>query len=243
MIELTGVSCSYAEGEVEVLRDLDLRVGRGDSVALIGPNGCGKSTLLKLLNGLTPARTGRYVFDGEAITPERLRQAPFAKRFHQRIGFLFQNSDAQLFCPLVHEEIAFGPRQMGLAEPEVARRVADCLDLLGIAALRDRVPYHLSGGEKRKVALASVLALDPEVLVLDEPMTGLDPRTKQSLRELLVALNAAGKTVLGSTHDFKYVEGLFRTAVVLGADHRVARVGPYQEIIEDERFLRAQNIL
>jgi cobalt/nickel transport system ATP-binding protein len=241
MIQLSGVSCSYGEGDV--LAGIDLRIGRGDSVALIGPNGCGKSTLLKLLNGLVPARAGRYAFDGEAITLERLRQAPFAKRFHQRIGFLFQNSDAQLFCPVVYEEIAFGPRQMGLPEAEVARRVEGCLELLGIGGLRGRVPYHLSGGEKRKVALASVLALNPEVLVLDEPMNGLDPRMKQSLREIMVALNAAGKTVLCSTHDFKYVEGVFRTAVVLGDDHRVARVGAYPQIVNDEAFLRARNII
>jgi cobalt/nickel transport system ATP-binding protein len=241
MIELTGISCTY--GEEDVLSDVDLCIGRGEAVAVIGPNGCGKSTLLKLLNGLVPARAGRYLFDGEAVTRESLRQPRFAKRFHQRIGFLFQNPDAQLFCPVVHEEIAFGPRQMGLDEAEVARRVEDCLGLLGIEKLRSRVPYHLSGGEKRKVALASVLSLNPEVLVLDEPMNGLDPRMKHFLREVLGALNAAGKTVLGSTHDFEYVEGVFRRAVVLGEDHRVVRTGPYQEIIEDKAFLLAQNII
>jgi cobalt/nickel transport system ATP-binding protein len=241
MIELTGVSCTYGEGDV--LAGIDVHIARGEAVAIIGPNGCGKSTLLKLLNGLVPLREGRYLFDGEAITPERLKESLFAKRFHQRIGFLFQNSDAQLFCPVVHDEIAFGPRQMGFDEPEVAQRVDDCLRLLGIEKLRSRVPYHLSEGEKRKVALASVLALNPEVLVLDEPMNGLDPRMKRFLREIILSLNESGKTVLCSTHDFKYIDGVFRTAVVLGEDHRVARTGSYHEIVNDKAFLRAQNIL
>ena len=129
---------------------------------------------------------------------------------------------------------------MGLDEGEVERRVEDCLDLLGIRKLRARVPYHLSEGEKRKVALAAVLALDPEVLVLDEPMNGLDPRMKHFLKDLLVALNEAGKTLLCSTHDFEYVEGAFRTAVVLDEDHRLARTGPYGDIIRDKAFLKAQ---
>ena len=241
MIQLTGVSCSYGEGDV--LADLDLRIGRGDSVALIGPNGCGKSTLLKLLNGLVAARKGQYTFDGEAITLERLKQGPFAKRFHQRIGFLFQNSDAQLFCPVVEDEVAFGPRQLGLAPAEVARRVEDCLGLLSIGHLRQRAPYHLSEGEKRKVALASVLAMNPDVLVLDEPLNGLDPRTKRFLRGLLADLNGAGKTLVCSTHDFQYLDGVFQTAVVLDEEHRVARTGPFRQVIGDRAFLEARNIL
>jgi cobalt/nickel transport system ATP-binding protein len=241
MIELSGVSCSYGEGDV--LSQVDVAIPRGEAVAIIGPNGCGKSTLLKLLNGIVLPREGRYFFDREEISARSLKDATFAKRFHQRIGFLFQNSDAQLFCPVVHDEIAFGPRQMGFSEEEVTRRVEDCLQLLGIGKLRSRVPYHLSEGEKRKVALASVLALNPEVLVLDEPMNGLDPRMKHFLREIILSLNESGKTILCSTHDFKYIDGVFRTALVLGEDHRIARTGPYHEIIHDKAFLRAQNIL
>ena len=241
MITLDGVSCSYGEGDV--LAQVDLAIARGEAVAIIGPNGCGKSTLLKLLNGIVLPREGRYRFDGEEISARSLKDPRFAKRFHQRIGFLFQNSDAQLFCPAVQDEVAFGPRQMGLGEEEVSRRVEDCLQLLGIGKLRSRVPYHLSEGEKRKVALAAVLALNPEVLVLDEPMNGLDPRMKHFLREIIQSLNQSAKTILCSTHDFKYIDGLFRTALVLGEDHRVARIGPYHDIINDKAFLRAQNIL
>ncbi|MDR3672459.1 MAG: ABC transporter ATP-binding protein [Holophaga sp.] len=241
MIELIGASCSYGEGDV--LSQIDITISRGDAVAVIGPNGCGKSTLLKLLNGIIPLSAGNYRLDGEDISAASLKDAAFAKRFHQRIGFLFQNSNAQLFCPVVSDEIAFGPRQMGLEEPEVLKRVEDCLQFLGIGKLRARVPYHLSEGEKRKVALASVLALNPEVLVLDEPMNGLDPRMKRFLGEIIISLNESGKTIICSTHDFKYVDSVFRTAVVIGADHRIARIGPYREIIQDKDFLRSQNIL
>jgi cobalt/nickel transport system ATP-binding protein len=241
MVQLSDIVYDYGEGEV--LSGISLSISRGSSVAFVGPNGCGKSTLMKLLNGIVLPRRGSYRFDGAEVSAASLKDPTFAKRFHQRVGFLFQNSDSQLFCPAVHDEVAFGPRQMGLPESEVEKRVEDCLELLGIRELRSRVPYHLSGGEKRRVALAAVLALNPEVLVLDEPMSGLDPRMKNFLRDIVASLNRAGKTVLCSTHDFAYVDGLFETAVVIGADHRVARIGPWAEIMADENFLREQNII
>lgn len=241
MIELGDIVYDYGEGEV--LSGISLSIARGASVAFIGPNGCGKSTLMKLLCGIVLPRSGSYRFDGAEVCESSLRETAFAKRFHQRVGFLFQNSDAQLFCTSVHDEVAFGPRQMGFPDDEVERRTEDCLSLLDIRELRSRVPYHLSGGEKRRVALAAVLALNPEVLVLDEPMSGLDPRMKAFLRDIVSSLNRAGKTIVCSTHDFAYVEGLFETAVVMGADHRVARIGGWDEIMADEAFLREMNIV
>jgi cobalt/nickel transport system ATP-binding protein len=241
VIRLQDVSCTYGDGDV--LSHLDLELPAGAAVAFLGPNGCGKSTLLKLLAGVLFARAGRYSFDGEEITARRLEDQAFAKRFHQRVGLLFQAPEAQLFCPSVEEEVAFGPRQMALPEEEVRRRTGDSLRLLGVGTLGDRVPYHLSGGEKRRVALASVLALNPDLLLLDEPMNGLDPRMKEFLRGLLVDLRRAGKTIACSTHDFRYVEGVFDTAVVLSADHRIARIGPYREVVADEAFLREVDVL
>jgi cobalt/nickel transport system ATP-binding protein len=241
MIELRDVSFSYADAPA--LSHLDLDLERGEALALIGPNGSGKSTLLKLLNGIVFPDGGSYRFDGEEITRARLKDQATGKLFHQRVGFLFQNSDAQLFCATVGDEVAFGPRQMGLDEAEIARRVGDCLGLLDIEALAPRVPYHLSGGEKRKVALASVLALNPDVLCLDEPMNGLDPKTKRFLRDFLVSLNAAGKTIVCATHDFEYVKGLFTRAVVLSGSGALARSAPYAEVLEDRAFLEAMNIV
>ncbi len=241
MIELRDVSYSYADAPA--LEHVDLRVGRGEALAVIGPNGSGKSTLLKLLNALVFPDGGSYRFDGEEVTRELLKDRLRAKLFHQRIGFLFQNSEAQLFCATVREEVAFGPRQMGLSEGEIEGRVSDVLGLLGLSAAANRVPYHLSGGEKRKVALASVLALNPDILVLDEPMNGLDPRTKHFLRDFLISLREAGKTIVCATHDFEYVEGVFGRAAVFSIGHGISRTGDYLEIIGDRAFLEASNIV
>jgi cobalt/nickel transport system ATP-binding protein len=241
LIELRGISFAYPEAPA--LRGVDLSVEEGDSVAIIGPNGSGKSTLLRTLAGLAPSFSGTYRFDGEAMTAARLSDERAAKAFHRRVGLLFQDSDAQLFCASVFEEIAFGPRQMGLCEAEIGTRVSGLIRLFDLDGLESRVPYHLSGGEKRKVALASVLALNPDLLCLDEPMGGLDPRTKRGLSSLLRSLNAAGKTIVCATHDFEYVGGIFRRAVALSRDGRVARDGPYDEIIGDRAFLEAMNIV
>jgi cobalt/nickel transport system ATP-binding protein len=241
VIELQDVSFSY-DG-VPALSHVDLRIQPGESVAFIGPIGSGKSTLLKLLNGIVLADHGRYLLAGEEVTRGRLREESFSRRLHQRIGFLFQNADAQLFCPEVRDEVAFGPRQLGLEESEVAVRVEDCLRLLSVAHLARRAPHHLSEGEKRCVALASVLALNPQVIALDEPMNGLDPRTKRLIREVIASLAAAGKTILCSTHDFAYVDGLFSRAVVIARDHSVVRDDGYGAVLTDRAFLEELNIV
>lgn len=241
MIELSGLGFSYPGSKV--LDGIDLRIEPGESVAVIGPNGSGKSTLLKMICGLLPPSEGSYAFDGAAINAARLADSPFAKDFHRRVGLLFQDSGVQLFCASVYDEIAFGPRQLGLSEAELSSRVEDLLGLFGIGGLRERVPYQLSGGEKRKVALASVLALNPDVLCLDEPMGGLDPKTKRSLKSLIASLWGAGKTVICATHDFEYVEGMFDRAVVLSQEGRVARDGKYEEVIADRDFLESMNII
>jgi cobalt/nickel transport system ATP-binding protein len=241
VIELRGAAFAYPE--TSVLSGLDLAVGDGEAVALIGPNGSGKSTLLKLLCGLLSPSAGSYAFDGQAISKASLADAAFAKSFHRRVGMLFQDSSAQLFCGSVYDEIAFGPRQMGLAEDEVAKRVEDLERFFGLEHLSSRVPYHLSGGEKKKVAFASVLALNPDAVCLDEPMGGLDPKTKHALRDLIVSLNASGKAFVCATHDFEYVDGVFRRAIVLSGEGRIVRDGPYGEVIGDREFLASMNII
>jgi cobalt/nickel transport system ATP-binding protein len=156
---------------------------------------------------------------------------------------VFQNSDTQLFCADVASEVAFGPRQMGLSESEVSERVEDCLDLLHLQDFRRRPPYHLSGGEKRKVAIACVLALNPEVLVLDEPMNGLDPRTQRWLAEFLVDLNRAGKTLVTSTHNLELVQEISRRAVLFCEDHRIAADGDTAGILSDVALLKQVNLV
>lgn len=209
----------YAYESEPVLRHIDLEIDAGDSVVLMGYNGSGKSTLLKAMNGLVFPQQGAYLFDGTAVTPETMKDQAFAKRLHQRVGFIFQDSDAQLFCSSVEEEVAFGPRQMGLPEDEVERRVADACRLLGIERLRKRAPYHLSGGEKKKTAIACILSMNPDVYCFDEPLNGLDVKTRDWLYGFLQTLKESGKTLIVSTHDQSLADALADYFVYMGEMH------------------------
>ena len=209
----------YAYDEVAALRHVDLSIYAGDSVVLMGDNGSGKSTLLKALVGLIHPQQGTYRFDGDLVDERSMRDSVFSKRLHQRVGFIFQDSDAQLFCPSVEDEIAFGPRQMGLPEDEVAQRVQDTCALLDIEHLRTRAPYNLSGGEKKRVAIACVLSMNPDVLCLDEPLAGLDARTRAWLLGFLGQLKAAGKTLVIATHDQSLADEVADYFVYVGEFH------------------------
>jgi cobalt/nickel transport system ATP-binding protein len=214
----------YAYEDQAALRNITLSVAPGETVVLQGDNGCGKSTLLKLLNGLLFPDQGSYFFDGQKINEKSLKDNRFSKKFHQRMGFVFQNADVQLFCGSVEEEIDFGPRQMGLPEEEITRRREDVIALLSIDHLRGRAPYHLSGGEKRKVAIACILSMNPQVLVLDEPLAGLDRKTREWLLGFLMDLKSAGKTMVLATHDDELANLLADTIVFMNENHEVEHI-------------------
>lgn len=214
----------FAYEDYIALRHINLHIHAGETVVLQGPNGCGKSTLLKLMNGLIYPNEGTYSFHGKDITEQSMKDKAFAKLVHQKIGFIFQNSDVQLFCGSVEEEIAFGPLQMGLSEAEVKKRVDDVISLIGIEKLRDRAPYHLSGGEKKKVAIACILSMNPDVLVLDEPLAGLDTQTQEWLVGFLKQLQASGKTLIISTHNYTLAELLGHRFVIMNEDHEIDRI-------------------
>ncbi|WP_297425854.1 energy-coupling factor ABC transporter ATP-binding protein [Clostridium sp.] len=241
MIKLENISFTYKNKIA--LNNVNVHIKEGESVAVIGPNGSGKSTFLKLLNAIIFSSEGRYIFDKVQINENALKDTKYLKLFHKRIGFVFQNSDAQLFCSTVLEEIAFGLMQMEISEDEVNKRVNDCLHLLNIDKLRDEHPYNLSGGEKKRVAIASVLAMNPEIITLDEPMNGIDPKGKRFLRDLLIALNKSGKTIICATHDFEYIDGVFNRAIVFSEEHKIIRDDKYEDVIKDEEFLRKNNII
>ncbi|MDO4182993.1 MAG: ABC transporter ATP-binding protein [Coriobacteriia bacterium] len=209
----------FAYEDRPVLRHIDLHIHAGDSVVLMGDNGSGKSTLLKAINGLVFPQRGTFTFDGAAVTEATMKDAAFAKRLHQQIGFIFQDSDAQLFCASVEDEIAFGPRQMGLPESEVAQRVNDVCALLDLAPLRARAPYNLSGGEKKKVAIACILSMSPSVYCFDEPLNGLDKRTREWLLGFLHQLKDAGKTLIVATHDQSLADEVADYFVFMGCEH------------------------
>lgn len=209
----------FAYDDEPTLRHIDLEIDAGDSAVLMGYNGSGKSTLLKAINGLVFPQQGAYYFDGERVDEKSMKNPAFAKRLHQRVGFIFQDSDAQLFCSNVEQEIAFGPRQMGLAEEEVARRVDDVCGLLGIGKLRTRAPYNLSGGEKKKVAIACILSMNPDVYCFDEPLNGLDVKTRDWLYGFLCQLKESGKTLIVSTHDQSLADALADYFIYMGEQH------------------------
>jgi len=241
MIDIKDVYYSY-EG-VSALNGITLQIDKGEAIALMGPNGSGKSTLLKLINGIISPDEGVYKFDNLDITHKKLQDSKFAKGLHQKVGFVFQNSDTQLFCADVFEEIAFGPRQMGFDEQEIEKRVNDCLALLDIQEFKNRSPYHLSGGEKRKVAIACVLSLNPEVLVLDEPMNGLDPRTQRWLVEFLIDLNKAGKTLITSTHNLELVQEISSRAILFDEYHKIVADMPTARLLENIDLLKEVNLV
>lgn len=208
LIELNEVTFRYNEDEAPVLKDYSMSVQEGSCVIIEGDNGAGKTTLFRILTGLSFPEKGDYSFDGVKITKDYLKDNAKAKKFHKRIGFLFQSPDVMLFNPRVYDEVAFGPRQMGLSDQEVEERVGDCLKLFDLEDLTDKAPYHLSGGQKKRVALASVISLNPDVLILDEPYAGLDKKTQEWLTQFLREWKAAGKTLLIATHSSELLSGI-----------------------------------
>lgn len=198
MIKLDDICFAY--DSTPVLKHFGTEVANGEFVVIKGDNGCGKSTLLNIINALEFAEIGTYTFDGTVIDKKAVKNEQFAKTFHQKIGYVFQNTDAQLFCSSVYDEIAFAPRQMQLDEAEIAKRVDDMLKLTGTEHLKERAPFHLSMGEKKKVAVASVLAMNPQVLILDEPMNFLDKKSREWLVEFLNQMHSVGKTIIIVSH-------------------------------------------
>jgi cobalt/nickel transport system ATP-binding protein len=242
VFECTNLHYRYVE-RFPALDGVSLRVERGETVALLGANGCGKSTLLKLLDGLLFAERGTFTAFGAEVTEDKLEDEQFNRGFRARVGFVFQNSDAQVFSPSVREEIAFGCLQLGLDRDTSIARVDDVLAMLDIADLADRAPFQLSGGQKKRVAIASVLVMNPEVLLFDEPTAALDPRTQFWLIELLEQLRAAGKTIVLATHDLATLPDLADRCVVFSEQHQVLADAPTAQILDDRDLLLSANLI
>lgn len=242
ILSLKNVSFEYQENDV-ILKDINLDIYSGEMLVILGANGSGKSTLQKVINGLIFPNKGEYWAFGQLVTEETLNDEQFSKAFRQRVGFIFQNSDAQLFSTNVREEIAFGPLQMKLGFEEVNNRVDGVVRMLGLESLQDRPPYKLSGGEKKKVAIASVLSINPEILILDEPTNCLDPRTQRWLINLLVKLNKAGKTIITCTHNLDIVEEIANRVIVFSEEHNIVAQGTPQDILSNKELLLAVNLI
>jgi cobalt/nickel transport system ATP-binding protein len=231
MVELHELRYRYPDG-TEALRGVSLRVAPGEKVALVGPNGAGKSTLLLHLNGVLRSADGAVLVDGQPISEATLRLV------RSQIGMVFQDPDDQLFSPTVFDDVAFGPLHMGLSEEEVRARVAQALDQVAMAGFEGRMPHHLSLGQRKRVAIATVLSMDPALLALDEPTAGLDPRARRGLLALLQELPQA---LVVSTHDMRMVAEVFPRMVVL-AEGAVAYDGPSGAFLADEDLLERHGL-
>ncbi len=242
LFELDAVGYRYADA-TSALTGVTFSIPACSGVAILGANGSGKSTLLRVLSGLHFASEGSVRFKGEPLTEAASKQPEFRQRFRQSVGFVFQNADAQLFNATVYDEIAFGPLQLGYADSEVRRRVVETLAFLGINHLAERAPFRLSGGEKRKVAIASVLAMNPEVILFDEPFLGLDPRGQSWLVRTLWQLQDAGKTTIIATHTLDLVSRIANLAIVLNEEHRLLASGPVSDIFTNDALLIEANLI
>ena len=242
IFKLDQVSFRYYDHFL-ALDQVSLSIGTGDLFAVIGSNGSGKSTLLQIIGGLLHPEGGSVFFRDRLVTEKTLRDKSFLKFFRERVGFVFQEADVQLFCPTVLDELLYGPLQLDLAETEARARAEEVMEMLKISDLRQRPSYMLSGGEKKRVAIGAVLTMNPEVLLFDEPTNGLDPKTQVFLLELLLALNEAGKTIIISTHDLSLVGELQAQVAVLSEEHRLVKTGSAEEILRDEELLLRVNLI
>ena len=231
VLDVQGLAYAYPDAH-QALYGVDLHVHRGERVALLGPNGAGKTTLVLHLNGiLTPGRGSVSVCGLEVAKPN-------LQEIRRRVGVVFQDPDDQLFMPTVRDDVAFGPANLGVRGPELDARVAEALDRVGMGAYADRPPHHLSFGQRRRVAVATVLAMQPEILVLDEPSSNLDPASRRELADILRGLDV---TVLMVTHDLPYALELCPRSVVL-SDGLIVADGPTADVLTDEATMRAHRL-
>lgn len=234
-IEMEGVKYVYPDGHI-ALENVNLRVMRGERVAVLGPNGAGKSTLLMLTNGLFTPSEGRIRVLGMPLDENNLYKV------RMKVGLAFQDPDDQLFCPTLWEDVTFGPLNMGLPEEEVTKRARHALMSMGLEGLENRAPHHLSVGEKKKAAIAAVLAMNPEILVLDEPTANLDPKSKTELTKLIDNLYKERKmTLITATHDVDFVPAIADRVFVLNRGQIIAE-GSVAEIFSNFEIMREANL-
>ena len=232
-LEISDLSFSYPDGW-QALKGVSFSVQPGEKVAILGPNGAGKSTLMLHLNGLLHGDGDVSVMGHRVVENDKKALA----RIRAMVGLVFQDPDDQLFSPTVYDDVAFGPLYMGLPQEEIDDRVRNALSQVGLDGYADRMPFHLSGGEKKRAAIATVLSMRPQVLVLDEPSAGLDPRARRGLITLIEGLD---QTILTTTHDMHMVREIFPRCIIMDSGAIVADA-PTSEILADQRLLEAHGL-
>ncbi len=231
VLDVRGLAHAYPDGH-QALFGVDLHVHEGERVALLGPNGAGKTTLVLHLNGILTAGSGTVAVSGMPVEKANLTE------IRRRVGIVFQDPDDQLFMPTVRQDVGFGPANQGLRGAELDRHVMAALEQVGMAEYADRPPHHLSFGQRRRVSVATVLVMEPEILVLDEPSSNLDPASRRELADILRSLDV---TVLMVTHDLPYALELCPRAVVLH-DGQVVADGTTYDLLTDERLMRRHRL-
>jgi cobalt/nickel transport system ATP-binding protein len=242
LFELNNIAYKYVKDQ-PALSGINLLVNEGEILSVIGSNGSGKSTLLNIICGLAFSTHGKIAFKGEEFTEKSFKDAQFNTKFRSSVAYVFQHSDAQLFCPTVFDELLFGPLQLGISKENSCQRAEEIMQMLSISELRDRPVYMLSGGEKKRVAIGAVLTSNPEVLIIDEPMSGLDPKTRSFLIDLIFKLNQAGKTIIMATHHLEVVNHFQSRVVVLSEKHTIEKTGSCDEILSDTELLLRTNLI
>lgn len=236
IIETDKIVYEYPDG-TKALENVDFQVEEGKIVALLGPNGAGKSTLFLHFNGILEPTSGTVKIDGEPIKYDKKE----LMKVRQKVGIVFQNPDDQLFAPTVMEDVAFGPMNMNLPKEEVDARVKEALEKVGMSGFEKKPPHHLSGGQKKRVAIAGILAMKPKIMVLDEPTSGLDPKGASHILQLLYQLNKEGMTIVISTHDVDLVP-LYASTVYILSKGEIIKEGSPQTVFEDVETIRAANL-
>ncbi|MEI7554566.1 ABC transporter ATP-binding protein [Candidatus Chlorohelix sp.] len=228
-------------GRQEALSGIDLDIHRGEQVVLLGANGSGKSTLLKMLDGIVAPSRGTMRVLGQDVAAVAAGEESF--KFHREVGLVFQDPDIQLFSATVFDDVAFGPLQLGLSKDEVRSRCEQAMEQMEINHLAKRAPFELSGGEKKRAAIASVLSLQPDIILLDEPTASLDPRTKWVLVNLITRLGQSGKTIITTTHELEIVPIISNRVVVIGEERRILADGTPEQILGDRDLLIKANLI
>jgi len=236
MLEVRDIKYSY-NNDYQALKGVSLKIEKGEMVALLGKNGAGKSTLFLHLNGIYEPDEGKVFIDGEELKYDKKSLL----KFRQKVGIVFQNPDDQIFAPTVEEDVAFGPLNLGLSMEEVQDRVEEALERVGMSGFEKTAPHHLSGGQKKRVAIAGILAMKPEIMVLDEPTAGLDPQGVTNLVKLLKELNDEGITIVISTHEVDLVPDYANRVFVLVGGELIAEGTP-KDIFSQPDILESANL-